>query len=319
MVRETPAPPGAGTRAPVPASIFAVVRRTPFIVFDERGQVLVDFEPSPSDAATVYVSPQDLPHLRTYLRQHLSAITSAEQIPPDDVAWAIHRSMLYEASVAFREVNGRIPTAELIAILHRALDFQLRHRGDFPYLDVFFRAPYTSVTHAIETSLTATALAVAEGRLGEEGLRSVAIGGLFADVAKLNLSSEMLMRDGPLDEGEWRLMRQHSLRSAEIMHRAGIVNRAALRGAISHHERSDGSGYPDMLRGEDIPPEARHIAIADVFSAMTVDRAFQARVDPFDALTEMARDGGGGLDPALLRTFIQLLAKRHTDETVRAA
>ena len=122
------------------------------------------------------------------------------------------------------------------------------------------------------------ALASTDQRLGARGL--IAIGGLFADVSKLAIPSEILMRDGPLNSDEWRLMRQHTLRSSEVMHRSWIVIPSALRATISHHARADASGYPDMLRGDDIPIEARYVAIADIFSAMTVDRAFQARVDP---------------------------------------
>ncbi len=193
-----------------------------------------------------------------------------------------------------------------------ALTFQVEHAGQFPFLSIFYSAPYTTATHAIETSLTATALAAASGAPGVAALLPVAIGGLFADIAKLTLPAEMLVRAGPLNDEEWRRMRQHPLRSAEIMHRAGIVNRAALGGAISHHERSDGSGYPDMLRGDDIPIEARWIAVADVYGAMTVDRGYRARVDPFEALSEMSDASSSGLDSGLLRVFVEMIA--NTDE-----
>ena len=99
-------------------------------------------------------------------------------------------------------------------------------------------------------------------------------------------------------------MRRHPERSAEMMRQAGVVTATALRGVLSHHERWDGGGYPQRFREREIPFEARCIAIADTFSAMTVDRAHQARVDPYDALLEMSGRPGGQFDPRLLRSFV---------------
>lgn len=303
------------TRVPIPASILAFARKVPFVLFDEGGRALVDFDPVRHEDPTVYLSPGDLDALRNLLRDSLPVIVRAEQLSVHDKAWAIHRSLLYEASLAFQHVNGRVPIGELSEVMREAVKFQVEHAGRFPFLNIFYDAQYTTVTHAVETSLTAVALASAGGGLGEDALLPVAIGGLFADVAKLTLPSEMLTRAGPLNDEEWRRMRQHPLRSAEIMHRAGIVNRAALSGAISHHERSDGGGYPDTLRGNNIPIEARWIAIADVYSAMTVERTFQARVDPFEALSEMSDTRSGGLDPKFLRAFVQMIASTQEHET----
>lgn len=304
------------TRVPVPASILAFASKLPFVVFDESGRALVDFNPVRHEEPTVYISPADLEELRTLLRDNLPVIIRAEQLSVHDKAWAIHRSLLYETSLAFQHVNTRVPISDLFDVMRVGVSFQLEHAGRFPFLTIFYGAPYTTVTHAVETSLTAAALASASGGLSAEALLPVAIGGLFADISKLTLPTEMLMRDGPLSDEEWRRMRQHPLRSAEIMHRAGIVNRAALSGAISHHERFDGSGYPDMLRGNDIPVEARWIAISDIYNAMTVDRTFQARVDPFAALSEMSDSRSGGLDSKFLRAFVQMIASTQERQSM---
>ncbi len=309
----------AVTRVPAPVSILATFSPLPFMVFDADGEAIIEPSDVGSETAELYISPRDLPTLRELLRRQLRAIVSNHDIPQIDRSWAIHRAMLYETAAAFQQVNERIPTGHLLNVIQEAVRFQAATAGTFPYLDIFFTAPYTTVTHAVETALTATALASTDQRFGAGGMTAIAIGALFADVSKLTMPAEILMRDGPLNPDEWRLMRQHTLRSAEVMHRSGIVIPSALRATISHHERADGSGYPDMLRGDDIPIEARYVAIADIFSAMTVDRAFQARVDPFDALTEMSGERGGGLDSSLLRTFVQLVGGLNTQDELQAA
>ena len=306
-------------RIPAPASILVTFSPFPFMVFEAGGNAIIDLSDAGSEIAEVHISPRDLPALRELLRRRLRAIVGNHDIPHAGRSWAIHRAMLYETVAAFQQVNERIPTGHLLNVIQEAVRFQAAAAGTFPYLDIFFSVPYSSVTHAVETALTATALASTDRQFGAAAMTAIAIGALFADVSKLTMPAEILMRDGPLNADGWRLMRQHTLRSAEVMHRSSIVIPSALRATISHHERSDGSGYPDMLRGDDIPIEARHVAIADVFSAMTVDRAFQARVDPFDALTEMSGEGGGGLDPSLLRTFVQLAGGLNTHNAQLAA
>ena len=316
MAAPADGPALAQTRVAVAASILQFANPLPFVVFDSGGRALIDFDAANHGDPTVYVSPRDLDELRTLLRRDLRAIVRAEQISTHDTAWATHRALLYETSLAFQYVNTRVPVAALFDVIREALDFQVEHAGRFPFLTIFYSAPYSAVTHAVETALTAAALASASAGLETESLLPVAVGGLFADIAKLTLPSEMLTRAGPLSDEEWRRMRQHPLRSAEVMHRAGIVNRAALSGAISHHERSGGDGYPDMLRGNDIPVEARWIAIADVYSAMTVDRTFQARVDPFEALSEMSDSRSGGLDPTFLRAFVKMIASTQEQQSI---
>jgi len=306
-------------RIPAPASILATFSPLPFMVFEAGGNAIIDLSDAGSEIAEVHISPRDLPALRALLRRLLRAIVGNHDISQADRSWAIHRAMLYETAAAFQQVNERIPTGHLLNVSLEAVRFQAHAAGTFPYLDIFFSVPYSSVTHAVKAALTAIALASTDRRFGAAGMTAIAIGALFADVSKLTMPTEILMRDGPLNIDEWRLMRQHTIRSAEVMHRSGIVIPSALRATISHHELTDGSGYPDMLRGDDIPMEARHVAIADIFSAMTADRAFQARVDPFDALTEMSGDGGGGLDPSLLRTFVQLVGGLDSHDERQAA
>ena len=310
--------PNRNTRVPVPGAIL-VGRPLPFLVFDDDGRALtLEDDAAPESEPTVYLSPTDLSGLRSYLRQHLHVIAASQTIDLTDRAWAIHRALLYETSEAFRNIQGRSSLAQLTAVAREAALFQFTNRGVFPFLDMILSNGYTLVTHAVETALLAAALAAAEGARDADRLFAIALGGLLADVSKLELPAQMLMRDGPLTADEWNLMRGHPRRSVAIMRQAGVLNAAVLGGVLSHHERWDGSGYPRTLRGGEIPLEARCIAIADSYGAMTVDRAHQARVDPFDVLNEMASTPDGHFDPALLRSFVLLLGAAQEAEEVAA-
>ncbi|HVM31339.1 MAG TPA: HD domain-containing phosphohydrolase [Candidatus Limnocylindrales bacterium] len=128
---------------------------------------------------------------------------------------------------------------------------------------------------------------------------------MLHDVGKLHVPDAVLLKPGPLDEEEWLIIRQHSAWGAEILAN-GAGFELARRIARWHHENFDGSGYPDGLRGERIPLEARLVRIVDAFDAMTHRRPYH---DPrtFDwAIEELKRCSGRHFDPELLGLFVDL-------------
>ncbi|MBM3140263.1 MAG: HD domain-containing protein [Chloroflexi bacterium] len=123
----------------------------------------------------------------------------------------------------------------------------------------------------------------------------------------VDVAGETLARPGPLTPDEWERMLVHPRRSGERLRGAGVLLAQAQRGALHHHERWDGHGYPERQRGPEIPIEARYVAIADAYTAMTSDRPYRARRSSYGAIAEMVADGG--FEPRLLRLFVPLLAE----------
>jgi putative nucleotidyltransferase with HDIG domain len=168
------------------------------------------------------------------------------------------------------------------------------------------RDPYT---RGHSTRVTAIAEAIAR-RLGwdEERLELLQLGGPLHDVGKLGVSEEVLAKPGRLDEAELAQIREHPKLGARILLRV-----AALRGALPyvlyHHERWDGGGYPTGRAGERIPLEARVLAVADAFDAMTSDRPYRSALDRDEAVAEVARCAGTQFDPDVVRVFLELFAE----------
>jgi putative two-component system response regulator len=128
------------------------------------------------------------------------------------------------------------------------------------------------------------------------------------DVGKLGIPDAILRKPGALDEGEWEIMKRHPLIGAEILgqHETGLLG-IACRIAVAHHEKWDGSGYPEGLAGEAIPEEARIVAIADVFDALTSVRPYKPAW-PVEKAVEMLREQAGKhFDPRLVELFIAQL------------
>lgn len=144
-------------------------------------------------------------------------------------------------------------------------------------------------------------------RLGLSGseLDDLGEGALLHDVGKIGIPDAILLKPGPLDEEEWTQMRRHPDLGVELVGRVPALRRAAaLIGA--HHEKFDGSGYPEGLAGPAIPLGARIFAVADALDAMTCDRPYR-RALPFDeAARRIEADRGRHFDPRVVDAFLSI-------------
>ncbi len=126
------------------------------------------------------------------------------------------------------------------------------------------------------------------------------------DVGKIGIPDRILQKPGPLDPDEWKVMQSHVTIGAEIIgeHGGGMLALASQI-ALTHHEKYDGSGYPNGLRGEDIPLVGRIVAIADVFDALTSKRPYKKAWTEDEALTFLREQKGRHFDPALVDLFLE--------------
>lgn len=135
---------------------------------------------------------------------------------------------------------------------------------------------------------------------------------LLHDIGKLGVSNEILDKPGKLDPAEWIAMKNHPTMGAAILSRIKAFRGLALI-ARDHHEKLDGSGYPQGLSGDQIDLETRIVTVADIFDALTAERPYRAAMPTADALAIMAKDVGKQLDPdcfaALVRSLQRLEAK----------
>jgi putative nucleotidyltransferase with HDIG domain len=150
-----------------------------------------------------------------------------------------------------------------------------------------------------------TRLAAAAGFEGRD-LTWIRMGAFLHDVGKTRISAEVLNKPGKLTDEEWKMMREHTLYGDEIV--AELDFPYDLRPIIrSHHERWDGTGYPDNLKDTDIPLVARVLCIADVFDAMTTQRSYKMPHSKEEALAYMAEQSGKIFDPELLKIFLAII------------
>ncbi len=126
---------------------------------------------------------------------------------------------------------------------------------------------------------------------------------LLHDLGKIGIAEELLKKAGRLSDAEWETLKSHSELGAKLLSSVRFLA-PALASVRSHHERWDGKGYPDGLRGEEIPLPARIIAVADAFEAMTSNRPYRAGLPLEEAREEIKAHCGTQFDPAVVQAFL---------------
>ena len=164
----------------------------------------------------------------------------------------------------------------------------------------------TPEEHVREVADLAGAIAV-ELALTEDGVLRCRLAGWLHDIGKIAMPDAMLTKPGPLDDAEWEVMRTHSEVGERIILRiSGLAGAAPI--VRHHHERMDGAGYPDGLVGDAIPLEARIVAVADAYSALTTRRVYRAALSSEEALAELDATAGAHHDPACVSALRRVLA-----------
>jgi len=166
-----------------------------------------------------------------------------------------------------------------------------------------------TASHCNRMSPLCVAMGMAMG-LSSEHLLVLHRGGYMHDIGKIGIPDAILSKAGPLDEEEWRVMRTHTTKGEEMCRPMKSLT-PVLPIIRSHHERWDGSGYPDGLKGRDIPLLARVVQLADIYDALTSPRAYKPGRNSADALRIMQEETDRGWrDPELVSLFLLL---RHED------
>jgi putative nucleotidyltransferase with HDIG domain len=166
------------------------------------------------------------------------------------------------------------------------------------------RDPYT-LGHSTRVAKLSRKIGEAIG-LSHPELEHLAIASLFHDVGKLKTPDFVLLKDGPLDPQEHREISNHSENGAAILGRAPSLQKY-IPAVRHHHEWFNGEGYPDGLRGDDIPLDAAIIAVADAYDAMTSARPYKSALSREEALLELTLFSGRQFNPRLVEVLHQVL------------
>ena len=141
----------------------------------------------------------------------------------------------------------------------------------------------------------------------EDEIAAIKLGALFHDIGTIGVPETVLRKPGALDDREWQEVRAHSSIGANLLSNVPMLERVRPI-VLSHHERYDGSGYPQGLREDQIPLAAQIIAVADAFAAMTEGRPYRLAMSQPDAVHELRANAGTQFNPVVVEAFIAILS-----------
>jgi HD-GYP domain-containing protein (c-di-GMP phosphodiesterase class II) len=147
-------------------------------------------------------------------------------------------------------------------------------------------------------------------------VKRIETAGVLHDIGKIGLPDAILRKPGPLAKTEMAEIRTHPEIGAQILNSRGLQD--VREWVLAHHERPDGKGYPCGLPDQEIPLEAKILAVADAYEAMTADRVYRPGIDERAARAELLRCSGDQFDSRVIAAFLAVLNRADASSTVRS-
>lgn len=200
-----------------------------------------------------------------------------------------------------RTIQG-LPENEMQQVVNVAIQPLLKCRGIIDHLhNIRCKDEYT-LHHSIKVAVLSGTLAMWL-HYSETDLKDMILAGLLHDIGKIGIPSAIINKPGALTVIEKEYMQQHTLKGYDII-KDKKYSHNVMAGVLQHHEKMDGTGYPRQLKGNDIHPFARVIAVADIYDALTSNRVYHKGKTPFEAVSILYREMFGQLDPKICMVFL---------------
>jgi len=233
------------------------------------------------------------------------------------ISTTTRRNMIFTLQNAFR-LRGSI--AAHLPYLREAIDEVIKELSTHEHLlicltDIRQHSDYL-YGHCVDVGVFAIALGMAMG-LTKDDIYILGIGGLLHDYGKTTISSAILEKDGPLTPDEFELVKTHASAGYNILRTETKVDSRIALMALQHHERPDGRGYPWGIKGDEINPLARIVAVADVYDALTTDRVYRPAVAVYEATRIIYSCSGTQFDPNVVAAFRKITVPFYIGSAVR--
>jgi putative two-component system response regulator len=263
----------------------------------------------------------------------LGGVENGIDVARDLIADGRRMPVILLTGVDDREVDetaSRIGAADFLVksdltapILERAIRYAIQGHAALRALDASYRATVRGLAAALElrddgTGAHAARVAELALRLAERVAPELAsqpeleYGFLLHDLGKIGVPDAILLKPGPLNPDELERMKRHALLGQRILAQIPYLNGLPSAIALAHHERWDGTGYPNQLRGTDIPLAARIFSIVDAYDAITSDRPYRNAQSSETALRQINQGAGSQFDPQIAETFTDLIRETST-------
>ena len=293
----------------IPFNLFVPTKRGRLVLFCRAGFPVTEkhmFILRNNDRS-IYISGDDYESYIGYASKRIREIIDDRRIRVDDKAGIVHGIARRAIKKVLEKPQSKESIGEAREVVDVFLDLiRLSPEAAGHLLALSSLNPY-EFSHSI--NVCTFCLLLGERLLGSdvETLQQVGIGGLLHDVGKTQIDPMIIFKQGKLTDEEYQEVRRHSVLGAEIATKHGLPD-IVVEICRSHHERLDGSGYPDGLKGADLGRAARIAAIADVYDALTSERVYSRSRHHLDALSVIATQIEG-FDPAAFGALLDIVLR----------
>ncbi len=206
----------------------------------------------------------------------------------------------------FDKSNEKLPLDVLHTSINQLVKSISLEENILPILLKMIPDEYTTAHHSVNVACFAVILAQTL-HLSEEDMNDIGLAGLLHDIGKIRIDQMVLLKPSYLSEDEYETVQHHSDYGYEILKQNGVIKEKILNGVRFHHERLDGSGYPQGFRNKLIPIYAKIIGVCDAFDALTTKRTFRKNYTSYEALSAMKHEMTSHFDAKYIDAFILLL------------
>ena len=259
-------------------------------------------------------------HLERFLQdnkkqvQYENVKTAKEELPEAQIAMEIASNQVAHLMDDVKE-GKNLNINAVRGVVKPILDSILRNSEAYLWLSMMQKKSAYTYSHSVDNC----ALAIAFGRymgLPKKDLQTLAIGLLMMDMGNVKIPEQILNKNGRLTEAEYMIVKKHVGHGVKILQETEGMNEDIVNIALTHHERFDGSGYPNGLLGAHIPVYGRMAAIIDCYDAMTSKRPFSTAKSPYAALQNIYNWRGSAFQPELVEQFLQCMGVYPTGSIV---
>lgn len=257
----------------------------------------------------LYVSEEDEALYQAYVTRHLQSIAKNSDIPTDQKAQLIYQKASETVSAMFKNPESLENVKNAQEIVNSSIEIILSNHCAVESLMKITAHDYYTHTHSVNVSIYTLSLGAFMGIEGND-LEVLGMAAILHDLGKSKIDYEIINKNGKLTEDEFIQMKKHPALGHEIALKLGITDERILSGIRHHHEKIEGRGYPDNLKGEALGYFARIIGVCDVFDALSTKRSYKDPMSSYESLLLMKQQMIGHLDMDIVNAFIKMLHKQ---------
>jgi putative nucleotidyltransferase with HDIG domain len=254
----------------------------------------------------LYISEDEEERYQAYIDKHLQRIAQNSDIPTKQKARLVYAKAVESIDAMFNNPESLKNVENTQPVVNSFIDIILNDTSAVESLMQITAHDYYTHTHSINVSIYTLSLGSFLGIKGKD-LEVLGMAAILHDLGKSKIDYEIINKNGKLSDEEFTLMKNHPVFGHEIALKLGIEDKRILTGIRHHHEKIEGGGYPDNLKGDQISYFARIIGICDVFDALSTKRSYKDPMTSFNSLLLMKQQMAGHLDMDIMNAFIKML------------